>query len=93
MRDIKLQICVAMKKKLEVHNANETKFTLVIDVPLSEPVTSVGVDGHFVCVAMSSRYKIYNFKTKVVQELFDFPTERFVPIVRRIQQASLHTLI
>lgn len=78
-----------MKKKLEVHNANETKFTLVIDVALSEPVSSIGVDGNFVCVAMSSRYKIYNFKTKVVQELFDFPTERFVPIVRRIQQARI----
>ncbi|XP_059470664.1 transforming growth factor-beta receptor-associated protein 1-like isoform X2 [Neocloeon triangulifer] len=82
------QICVATKKKIEVHNANESKFSLITDVATSEPVVHLGIDGSFICVALMTKYKIFNFKTKVVQELFDFPPANFFPIVRRIQQGE-----
>ncbi|CAB3383602.1 Hypothetical predicted protein [Cloeon dipterum] len=83
-----IQICVATKKKIEVYTVNESKFTLVTDVATSEPVHSLGFDGYFICIALMTKYKIFNYKTKIVQELFEIPTVNFVPIVRRIQQGE-----
>jgi hypothetical protein len=74
-------MCLGKKKQLAVINLTDEKLVVEKTRDLPEPIVKVDMDGQFVCVALTSQYLIFNFKTGHSQDLF--PIEG-VPVIARV---------
>ncbi|KAJ8299668.1 hypothetical protein KUTeg_023728 [Tegillarca granosa] len=82
-----VEICVALKKKqLQFYTVTEDRLVHIRDISVSEPAVALGLDGSFVCVALSSQYCMINFETAHIQDLFPFDGEQNKPLILRISK-------
>lgn len=82
-----VEIVVALRKKnVLIFTVTEDKMILKKEICTTEPALALAVDGAHVCVALQSQYKIGNFETGHVQELFPYDREQVNPVVIRISQ-------
>ncbi|KAI0227374.1 Transforming growth factor-beta receptor-associated protein 1 [Lamellibrachia satsuma] len=82
-----VEIVVALRKKnVLIYTVTDDKMILKKEIGTTEPALALAADGAHVCVALQSQYKIGNFETGHVQELFPYDREHVNPIVTRISQ-------
>ncbi len=54
---------------------------------MPSPIQSVGMDGHFVCVALETHYVLYNIITGTCQDLFPIEPNSF-PVMTRVAKVK-----
>nr|CAD7446145.1 unnamed protein product [Timema bartmani] len=79
-----VQICVGLKRQLQVYNVSIDKITRLKDIGMPDHALKLAANGDNVCVALQDEYIVYNIKTSGVQKLFSFNSDMFVPMICRI---------
>lgn len=81
-----VEVCIISVKRrtIQVFLVYEDRVQIVKEVSTSEQPLAVAVDGHFLCLALTTQYIILNYNTGVSQDLFPYCSEEKRPIVKRI---------
>ncbi|XP_065747449.1 transforming growth factor-beta receptor-associated protein 1 [Phocoena phocoena] len=81
-----VEVCIISVKRrtIQVFLVYEDRVQIVREVSTPEQPLAVAVDGHFLCLALTTQYIILNYSTGVAQDLFPFCSEEKRPIVKRI---------
>ncbi|XP_010643246.1 transforming growth factor-beta receptor-associated protein 1 isoform X2 [Fukomys damarensis] len=81
-----VEVCILSVKRrtIQVFLVYEDRVQIVKEVSTPEQPLAVAVDGHFLCLALSTQYIILNYNTGFSQDLFPYCSEEKRPIVKRI---------
>lgn len=81
-----VEVCIISVKRrtIQVFLVYEDRVQIVREVSTPEQPLAVAVDGHFLCLALSTQYIILNYSTGASQDLFPYCSEEKRPIVKRI---------
>ncbi|XP_076991034.1 transforming growth factor-beta receptor-associated protein 1 [Tamandua tetradactyla] len=81
-----VEVCIISVKRrtIQVFLVYEDRVQIVKEVSTPEQPFAVAVDGHFLCLALTTQYIILNYHTGVSQDLFPYCSEEKRPIVKRI---------
>ncbi|XP_004686244.1 PREDICTED: transforming growth factor-beta receptor-associated protein 1 [Condylura cristata] len=81
-----VEVCIISVKRrtIQVFLVYEDRVQIVREVSTPEQPLAVAVDGHFLCLALTTQYIILNYNTGVAQDLFPYCSEEKHPIVKRI---------
>eukprot|EP00070_Physeter_catodon_P045522 XP_028352416.1 transforming growth factor-beta receptor-associated protein 1 isoform X1 [Physeter catodon] len=81
-----VEVCIISVKRrtIQVFLVYEDRVQIVRELSTPEQPLAVAVDGHFLCLALTTQYIILNYSTGVAQDLFPFCSEEKRPIVKRI---------
>ncbi|KAF5926227.1 hypothetical protein HPG69_011354, partial [Diceros bicornis minor] len=81
-----VEVCIISVKRrtIQVFMVYEDRVQIVREVSTPEQPLAVAVDGHFLCLALTTQYIILNYSTGVAQDLFPYCSEEKRPIVKRI---------
>lgn len=81
-----VEVCIISVKRrtIQMFLVYEDRVQIVKEVSTSEQPLAVAVDGHFLCLALTTQYIIHNYSTGVSQDLFPYCSEERPPIVKRI---------
>jgi len=81
-----VEVCIISVKRrtIQVFLVYEDRVQIVREVSTPEQPLAVAVDGHFLCLALTTQYIILNYSTGAAQDLFPFCSEERRPIVKRI---------
>lgn len=81
-----VEVCIiSMKRRtIQVFLVYEDRVQIVREVSTPEQPLAVAVDGHFLCLALTTQYIILNYNTGIAQDLFPYCSEEKRPIVKRI---------
>ncbi|XP_058523434.1 transforming growth factor-beta receptor-associated protein 1 [Ochotona princeps] len=81
-----VEVCIISVKRrtIQVFLVYEDRVQIVKEVSTPEQPLAVAVDGHFLCLALTTQYIILNYNTGVSQDLFPYCSEEKRPIVKRI---------
>lgn len=81
-----VEVCIISVKRrtIQVFMVYEDRVQIVREVSTPEQPLAVAVDGHFLCLALTTQYIILNYNTGVSQDLFPYCSEEKRPIVKRI---------
>ncbi|XP_023573115.1 transforming growth factor-beta receptor-associated protein 1 isoform X2 [Octodon degus] len=81
-----VEVCILSVKRrtIQVFLVYEDRVQIVKEVSTPEQPLAVAVDGHFLCLALSTQYIILNYSTGLSQDLFPYCSEEKRPIVKRI---------
>ncbi|KAM9212646.1 transforming growth factor-beta receptor-associated protein 1 [Dugong dugon] len=81
-----VEVCIISVKRrtIQVFMVYEDRVQIVKEVSTPEQPFAVAVDGHFLCLALTTQYIILNYNTGVSQDLFPYCSEEKRPIVKRI---------
>ncbi|XP_053520596.1 transforming growth factor-beta receptor-associated protein 1 isoform X2 [Artibeus jamaicensis] len=83
-----VEVCIISVKRrtIQVFLVYEDRVQIVREVSTPEQPLAVAVDGHFLCLALTTQYIILNYNTGIAQDLFPYCSEEKHPIVKRIGQ-------
>ncbi|KAH9518827.1 transforming growth factor, beta receptor associated protein 1 [Bulinus truncatus] len=82
-----VELCVALKKKvIQLYTATEDRLIHLRDVNVPDLPLSVGVDGVFVCAALTSQYCMIDMDSSHITELFPIDSEQIHPVIKRISK-------
>lgn len=81
-----VEVCIISVKRrtIQVFMVYEDRVQIVREVSTPEQPLAVAVDGHFLCLALTTQYIILNYSTGAAQDLFPYCGEEKRPIVKRI---------
>ncbi|XP_053444896.1 transforming growth factor-beta receptor-associated protein 1 isoform X2 [Nycticebus coucang] len=81
-----VEVCIIPVKRrtIQMFLVYEDRVQIVKEVSTPEQPFAVAVDGHFLCLALSTQYIILNYSSGVSQDLFPYCSEEKRPIVKRI---------
>nr|XP_017531848.2 transforming growth factor-beta receptor-associated protein 1 isoform X1 [Manis javanica]XP_036875884.1 transforming growth factor-beta receptor-associated protein 1 isoform X1 [Manis javanica] len=81
-----VEVCIISVKRrtIQVFMVYEDRVQIIREVSTPEQPLAVAVDGHFLCLALTTQYIILNYNTGVAQDLFPYCSEEKRPIVKRI---------
>ncbi|XP_036309907.1 transforming growth factor-beta receptor-associated protein 1 [Pipistrellus kuhlii] len=81
-----VEVCtISVKRRtVQVFLVYEDRVQIVREVSTPEQPLAVAVDGHFLCLALTTQYIILNYSTGAAQDLFPYCSEEKRPIVKRI---------
>lgn len=81
-----VEVCIISVKRrtIQVFMVYEDRVQIVREVSTPEQPLAVAVDGHFLCLALTTQYIILNYHTGASQDLFPYCSEEKRPIVKRI---------
>uniref|UniRef100_F7B9S5 Transforming growth factor beta receptor associated protein 1 n=1 Tax=Monodelphis domestica TaxID=13616 RepID=F7B9S5_MONDO len=81
-----VEVCIISVKRrtIQMYLVYEDRVQIVKEVSTSEQPFAVAVDGHFLCLALTTQYIILNYNTGASQDLFPYCSEERQPIVKRI---------
>ncbi|PNI30426.1 TGFBRAP1 isoform 3 [Pan troglodytes] len=81
-----VEVCIISVKRrtIQMFLVYEDRVQIVKEVSTAEQPLAVAVDGHFLCLALTTQYIIHNYSTGVSQDLFPYCSEERPPIVKRI---------
>lgn len=81
-----VEVCIISVKRrtIQVFLVYEDRVQIVKEVSTPEQPLAVAVDGHFLCLALTTQYIILNYSTGLSQDLFPYCSEEKRPIVKRI---------
>ncbi|XP_004471322.1 transforming growth factor-beta receptor-associated protein 1 [Dasypus novemcinctus] len=81
-----VEVCIISVKRrtIQMFLVYEDRVQIVKEVSTPEQPFAVAVDGHFLCLALTTQYIILNYNTGVSQDLFPYCSEEKRPIVKRI---------
>ncbi|XP_028912442.1 transforming growth factor-beta receptor-associated protein 1 [Ornithorhynchus anatinus] len=81
-----VEVCIisAKRRTIQMFMVYEDRVQIVKEVSTPEQPFAVAVDGHFLCLALTTQYIILNYNTGVSQDLFPYSSEEKRPIVKRI---------
>ncbi|XP_062934548.1 transforming growth factor-beta receptor-associated protein 1 [Cynocephalus volans] len=81
-----VEVCIISVKRrtIQVFLVYEDRVQIVKEVSTPEQPLAVAVDGHFLCLALTTQYIILNYTTGAAQDLFPYCSEEKRPIVKRI---------
>ncbi|XP_032981018.1 transforming growth factor-beta receptor-associated protein 1 [Rhinolophus ferrumequinum] len=81
-----VEVCIISVKRrtIQVFMVYEDRVQIVREVSTPEQPLAVAVDGHFLCLALTTQYIILNYNTGASQDLFPYCSEEKHPIVKRI---------
>ncbi|XP_066123958.1 transforming growth factor-beta receptor-associated protein 1 [Saccopteryx bilineata] len=81
-----VEVCIISVKRrtIQVFMVYEDRVQIVREVSTPEQPLAVAVDGHFLCLALTTQYIILNYSTGDSQDLFPYCSEEKRPIVKRI---------
>ncbi|KAM5227827.1 transforming growth factor-beta receptor-associated protein 1 [Ctenodactylus gundi] len=81
-----VEACIISVKRrtIQVFLVYEDRVQIVKEVSTPEQPLAVAVDGHFLCLALTTQYIILNYSTGLSQDLFPYCSEEKRPIVKRI---------
>ncbi|XP_003413659.1 transforming growth factor-beta receptor-associated protein 1 [Loxodonta africana] len=81
-----VEVCIISVKRrtIQMFMVYEDRVQIVKEVSTPEQPFAVAVDGHFLCLALTTQYIILNYNTGVSQDLFPYCSEEKRPIVKRI---------
>ncbi|XP_055901147.1 transforming growth factor-beta receptor-associated protein 1-like [Biomphalaria glabrata] len=82
-----VEICVALKKKvIQLYTVTEDRLIHLRDVNVPDLPLSLGVDGIFVCAALTSQYCMIDMDGGHITELFPIDSEQIHPVIKRISK-------
>ncbi|XP_053311093.1 transforming growth factor-beta receptor-associated protein 1 [Spea bombifrons] len=81
-----VEVCLISSKRrtVQIFSVGQEKVQLLREVATPEQSCAIAADGHFLCLALSSRYVTLNYNTGHCQDLFPYPSEQKRPIIKRI---------
>ncbi|XP_066476276.1 transforming growth factor-beta receptor-associated protein 1 [Tiliqua scincoides] len=81
-----VEVCIVSVKRrtIQLFLVYEDRVQIVKEVFTQEQPCAVAVDGHYLCLALTTQYIILNYDTGVSQDLFPYSSEERRPIVKRI---------
>ncbi|XP_006872500.1 PREDICTED: transforming growth factor-beta receptor-associated protein 1 [Chrysochloris asiatica] len=81
-----VEVCIISVKRrtIQMFMVYEDRVQIVKEVSTPEQPFAVAVDGHFLCLALTTQYIILNYNTGLSQDLFPYCSEEKRPIVKRI---------
>uniref|UniRef100_G3X1U5 Transforming growth factor beta receptor associated protein 1 n=1 Tax=Sarcophilus harrisii TaxID=9305 RepID=G3X1U5_SARHA len=81
-----VEVCIISVKRrtIQMFMVYEDRVQIVKEVSTPEQPFAVAVDGHFLCLALTTQYIILNYNTGTSQDLFPYCSEERQPIVKRI---------
>lgn len=81
-----VEVCIISVKRrtIQVFMVYEDRVQIIREVSTPEQPLAVAVDGHFLCLALTTQYIILNYSTGAAQDLFPYCSEEKRPIVKRI---------
>uniref|UniRef100_A0ABM5FYZ5 Transforming growth factor-beta receptor-associated protein 1 isoform X1 n=1 Tax=Pogona vitticeps TaxID=103695 RepID=A0ABM5FYZ5_9SAUR len=81
-----VEVCIVSVKRrtIQLFLVYEDRVQIVKEVSTQEQPCAVAVDGHYLCLALTTQYIILNYNTGVSQDLFPYSSEERRPIVKRI---------
>ncbi|XP_006883903.1 PREDICTED: transforming growth factor-beta receptor-associated protein 1 [Elephantulus edwardii] len=81
-----VEVCIISVKRrtIQMFMVYEDRVQIVKEVSTPEQPFAVAVDGHFLCLALTTQYIILNYNTGASQDLFPYCSEEKRPIVKRI---------
>nr|XP_003218817.1 PREDICTED: transforming growth factor-beta receptor-associated protein 1 [Anolis carolinensis] len=81
-----VEVCILSVKRrtIQLFLVYEDRVQIVKEVSTQEQPYAVAVDGHYLCLALTTQYIILNYSTGVSQDLFPYSVEERRPIVKRI---------
>ncbi|XP_056412095.1 transforming growth factor-beta receptor-associated protein 1 isoform X2 [Hyla sarda] len=83
-----VEVCLISSKRrtVQIFSVSQERVQLVREVSTPEQPCAISADGHFLCLALSSRYVTLNYNTGHCQDLFPYPSELKRPIIKRISR-------
>ncbi|KAM4796789.1 transforming growth factor-beta receptor-associated protein 1 [Rhinophrynus dorsalis] len=83
-----VEVCLISSKRrtVQIFSVGQDRAQLVREVATPEQPCALAADGHYLCLALSSRYITLNYNTGHCQDLFPFPSEQKRPIIKRISR-------
>lgn len=83
-----VEVCLISSKRrtVQIFSVGQERVQLVREVTTPEQPCALAADGHFLCLALSSRYVTLNYNNGHCQDLFPYPSEQKRPIVKRISR-------
>nr|XP_006114637.1 transforming growth factor-beta receptor-associated protein 1 isoform X1 [Pelodiscus sinensis] len=81
-----VEVCIISVKRrtIQMFMVYEDKVQIVKEVFTPEQPCAVAVDGHYLCLALTTQYIILNYNTGTSQDLFPYCSDEKRPIVKRI---------
>uniref|UniRef100_A0A8C8VN25 Transforming growth factor beta receptor associated protein 1 n=1 Tax=Pelusios castaneus TaxID=367368 RepID=A0A8C8VN25_9SAUR len=81
-----VEVCIISVKRrtIQMFMVYEDRVQIVKEVFTPEQPCAVAVDGHYLCLALTTQYIILNYNTGTSQDLFPYCSEEKRPIVKRI---------
>ncbi|XP_053163354.1 transforming growth factor-beta receptor-associated protein 1 isoform X2 [Hemicordylus capensis] len=81
-----VEVCIVSVKRrtIQLFLVYEDRVQIVKELSTQEQPCAVAVDGHYLCLALTTQYIILNYNTGVSQDLFPYSSEERRPIVKRI---------
>ncbi|XP_015284066.1 PREDICTED: transforming growth factor-beta receptor-associated protein 1 [Gekko japonicus] len=81
-----VEVCIVSVKRrtIQLFLVYEDRVQIVKEVFTQEQPCAVAVDGHYLCLALTTQYIILNYNTGASQDLFPYSSEERRPIVKRI---------
>lgn len=83
---VELCLISAKRRAIQIFLVYEDHVQMVKEVMTPEQPCSLAVDGHFLCLALTTQYIIMNYNTGSSQDLFPYNSEEKRPIVKRISR-------
>ncbi|MEE6470358.1 hypothetical protein FKM82_008943 [Ascaphus truei] len=83
-----VEVCLISSKRrtVQIFSVGQERVQLVREVATPEQPCALAADGHYLCLALSSRYITLNYNTGHCQDLFPYPSEQKTPIIKRISR-------
>ncbi|KAM4698963.1 transforming growth factor-beta receptor-associated protein 1 [Discoglossus pictus] len=83
-----VEVCLISSKRrtVQIFSVGQERAQLVREVATPEQPCALAADGHYLCLALSSRYITLNYNTGHCQDLFPYPSEQKRPIIKRISR-------
>ncbi|KAM4045450.1 LOW QUALITY PROTEIN: transforming growth factor-beta receptor-associated protein 1 [Anomaloglossus baeobatrachus] len=83
-----VEVCLISSKRrtVQIFSVGQERVQLIREVSTPEQPCALAADGHFLCLALSSRYVTLNYNTGHCQDLFPYPSEQKRPIIKRISR-------
>nr|XP_025958980.1 transforming growth factor-beta receptor-associated protein 1 isoform X2 [Dromaius novaehollandiae] len=81
-----VEVCIISVKRrtIQMFMVFEDRVQIVKEVFTPEQPYAVAVDGHYLCLALTTQYIILNYNTGISQDLFPYCSDEKRPIVKRI---------
>ncbi|KAM9171258.1 transforming growth factor-beta receptor-associated protein 1 isoform 1-T2 [Pangshura tecta] len=81
-----IEVCIISVKRrtIQMFMVYEDRVQIVKEVSTPEQPCAVAVDGHYLCLALTTQYIILNYNTGISQDLFPYCSDEKRPIVKRI---------
>ncbi|KAM9320927.1 transforming growth factor-beta receptor-associated protein 1 [Gastrophryne carolinensis] len=83
-----VEVCLISSKKrtVQIFSVGQECVQMVREVTTPEQPCALAADGHYLCLALSSRYVTLNYNTGHCQDLFPYPSEQRRPVIKRISR-------